>query len=100
MSAPFGPGTLPTVQSRNLSTQRAIGGNTVVTVGYAGSRGEHIWYNLNRNSAPISALSYGAQLTQQVPNPTAGKLPGSLGAPTIAFSQTLLPFPQYTGVTW
>jgi hypothetical protein len=100
ISDPFGPGTLPTVQSRNLSIQRAIGGNTVVTVGYAGSRGEHIWYNLNRNSAPISALSYGAQLTSQVPNPYAGKLPGALGAPTIGFGQTLLPFPQYTGVTW
>jgi hypothetical protein len=45
-------------------------------------------------------LSYGPQLYQQVPNPYAGKLPGSLGAPTIAFSQTLVPFPQYTGVTW
>jgi hypothetical protein len=100
ISDPFGPGTLPTLQSRNLSIQRAITGNTVLTVAYAGSRGEHIWYNLNRNSAPISALSYGPQLNQQVTNPYAGKLPGALGAPTIPFSQTLVPFPQYTGVTW
>jgi hypothetical protein len=100
ISDPFGPGTLPLLQSRNLSIQRSITGNTVLTVAYAGSRGEHIWFNLNRNSAPISALSYGPMLLQQVPNPYAGKLPGALGAPTIAFSQTLVPFPQYTGVTW
>jgi Carboxypeptidase regulatory-like domain/TonB dependent receptor len=97
---PFPPGTLPLLQSRNLSVQRSITGNTIVTVSYAGSRGEHLWYNLNRDAAPISALSYGSMLNQQIPNPYAGKLPGSLGAPTIAFSQTLTPFPQYTGVTW
>lgn len=97
---PFRPGTLPYLQDRTLSIERAITGATVVTVAYAGSRGEHLWYTLPRNVAPITALSYGPKLYQQVPNPYAGKLPGSLGAPTIAFSQTLLPFPQYTGVNW
>jgi hypothetical protein len=97
---PFGPGTLPTVQSRNLSMQRQLAKSTVLTVAYAGSRGEHIWFNLDRDSGPISAMSYGTELYQQVPNPYAGKLPGSLGAPTIAFSQTLIPFMQYTGVAW
>jgi Carboxypeptidase regulatory-like domain/TonB dependent receptor len=97
---PFGPGTLPYLQDRTLSIERSLTNNTILTVAYAGSRGLHLWYNLPRNVAPISALSYGPQLFQQVPNPYAGKLPGSLGAPTIAFSQTLVPFPQYTGVTW
>jgi len=100
ISDPFGPGTVPLLQSRNLSIQRELTRDTVLTVAYAGSRGEHLWYNLNVNAAPISALSYGAKLYQQVANPYAGKLPGSLGAATIAFSQTLIPFPQYTGVTW
>jgi Carboxypeptidase regulatory-like domain/TonB dependent receptor len=97
---PFQSGTLPLLQSRNLSVQRALSGSTVVTVAYAGSRGEHLWYTLPRNVAPITALSYGPKLYQQIPNPYAGKLPGSLGAPTIPFSQTLVPFPQYTGVNW
>jgi len=100
ISDPFAPSTLPLLQSRNLSIERQFGGGTVLTVAYAGSRGEHLWYNLTRNAAAISALSYGPKLYQQVPNPNAGKLPGALGAPTIAFSQTLVPFPQYTGVTW
>jgi Carboxypeptidase regulatory-like domain/TonB dependent receptor len=97
---PFRPGTLPYLQDRTLSVERSLTGNTVLTVAYAGSRGEHLWYTLPRDVAPISALSYGPQLYQQVPNPYAGKLSGSLGAPTIPFSQTLVPFPQYTGVNW
>jgi Carboxypeptidase regulatory-like domain len=100
ISDPFGPGTLPLLQSRNLSIQRALSSSTVLTAAYTGSRGEHLWYNLTRNAAPISNLKDGPLLYQQVPNPYAGRLPGSLGAPTVAYSQSLLPFPQYTGVTW
>lgn len=100
IGAPFRPGTLPNHQDWNLSIQRSLSSGTVLTVAYAGSRGEHIWYNLDQNSAPITDLSLGSKLTQQVPNPYAGKLQGSLGAPTVAYSQLLRPFPQYTGVSW
>jgi hypothetical protein len=101
VGAPFRPGTLPTHQDWNLSVQRALSTRTVLTVAYAGSRGEHIWYNLNKNSDPISDLSLGPQLTQQVPNPYYGLgLLGTLGAPTVAYDQLLKPFPQYTGLSW
>jgi hypothetical protein len=60
ISDPFGPGTLPNLQSRNLSIQKELTHDTVLTVAYAGSCGEHIWYNLNRDAAPISDLKYGA----------------------------------------
>jgi hypothetical protein len=100
IGAPYRPGTLPNHQDWNLSIQRSLSSGTVLTAAYAGSRSEHLWYNLDRNSAPISALSLGSKLTQQVPNPYAGKLTGVLGAPTVAYSQLLRPFPQYTGVTW
>jgi hypothetical protein len=83
-----------------LSIQRSLSSGTVLTTAYAGSRGEHLWYNLDRNSAPLADLSLGSQLTQQVANPFAGKLQGQLGAPTVAYSQLLRPFPQYTGVSW
>jgi hypothetical protein len=72
----------------------------VVTAAYAGSRGEHLWYNLDRNSPPITDLSLGSKLTQQVANPFAGQLQGSLGAPTVEYNQLIRPFPQYTGVSW
>ena len=100
INAPFRPGTLPNHQDWNLSIQRSLTGNTVLTAAYAGSRGEHLWYNLDRNSAPITDLSLGSQLTQQVANPFAGELQGQLGAPTVAYNQLLRPFPQYTGVSW
>ena len=100
ISTPFRPGTLPNHQDWNLSIQRSLASSTVLTVAYAGSRGEHLWYNLNRDAAPIADLSLGSKLTQQVANPFAGQLQGQLGAPTVAYSQLLLPFPQYNGVTW
>ncbi len=100
VGAPFRPGTLPNHQDWNLSIQRALATSTVLTASYVGGRGEHIWYNLNKNAAPIADLSLGSKLTQQVPNPFAGKLSGVLGAPTVAYSQLLLPFPQYNGLSW
>lgn len=100
IGAPFRPGTLPSHQDWNLSIQRSLASSTVLTAAYAGSRGEHIWYNLDRNAAPIADLSLGSKLTEQVTNPFAGQLQGSLGAPTVAYSQLLRHFPQYTGVGW
>jgi hypothetical protein len=101
IGAPYRPGTLPTHQDWNLSVQRSFSTNTVLTVAYAGSRGEHLWFNLNTDAAPIGDLSLGSQLTQQVANPFSGLgIVGSLGAPTVADSQLLTPFPQYSGVGW
>ena len=100
VGAPFRPGTLPNHQDWNLSVQRALAPSTVMTISYVGSRGEHLWYNLNKDAAPIQDLSLGPQLTQQVANPFAGKVQGSLGAATVAYSQLLTPFPQYTGLGW
>jgi Carboxypeptidase regulatory-like domain/TonB dependent receptor len=100
VGAPFRPGTLPTHQDWNLSIQRALATSTVLTASYVGGRGEHLWYNLNMDSAPIGDLSLGSKLTQQVANPFAGKLAGALGAPTVAYSQLLRSFPQYNGVSW
>ena len=101
IGAPYRPGTLPTHQDWNLSVQRSFSSSTVLTVAYVGSRGEHLWYNLNTDAAPIGDLSLGSQLTQQVANPFFGLgIVGSLGAPTVAESQLLTPFPQYSGVGW
>ena len=51
---PFRPGTLPYLQDRTLSVETILTGNMVLTLAYAGSRGEHLWYTLPRNVAPIS----------------------------------------------
>jgi TonB dependent receptor-like, beta-barrel len=45
----------PRVQVWNLSLQREIFGNTAITIGYAGSRGEHLWRSNDVNTAaPIT----------------------------------------------
>jgi hypothetical protein len=45
-------------------------------------------------------LSLGTQLNAQVTNPFYGKITtGGLSGPTVARSQLLLPYPQFTGVT-
>jgi Carboxypeptidase regulatory-like domain len=100
IDTPLRPGTLPSHQDWNLSLQRSLSSGTVVTASYVGSRGEHLWWNQDQDAAPLSALSLGSQLTQQVPNPYAGRLQGALGAPTVAYSQLLRPYPQYEDESW
>lgn len=100
LAVPYRQGTIPLMYAYNLSVQRAITPGTVLTAAYAGSRGEHLWWNRPLEVAPIEDLSLGPQLTTLVPNPYAGLLPGSLGAAKIKYEQLLLPFPQYTNITW
>ena len=100
ITAPERSGVVPILADYNLSAQLAISSGTVLTTAYAGSRGEHLWNNNALNVAPITDLSLGSQLTQQVTNPYAGILPGILGAKTISYASLLVPFPQYTGVGW
>ena len=58
------------------------------------------WVNRDHNSVSTDTLSLGTGLTQQVPNPFFGVITsGGLSAPTVARSQLLRPFPQYTGIT-
>jgi hypothetical protein len=53
--------------------------------------------NQELNAPPLSALAFGATaLTQNIPNPFAGLLPGtSLNASTIAREQLLVPYPEF-----
>lgn len=100
ISEPFRKGTIPLIYDYNLSVQRAITPGTILTAAYAGSRGEHLWWNKPWEVDPIADLSLGPQLTTLVPNPYAGHMPGTLGAKTVKYEQLLLPFPQYTGLTY
>jgi hypothetical protein len=55
--------------------------------------------NYNMNVVPTSALALGDSLKQTVPNPYAGKVPGTFGAATITRRQSLVPFPYYNAIT-
>src|SRR5262249_35485813 len=90
----------PFNQMWNLSIQRTLPAGMLLETAYVGSRGMHYWVNREHNAVSAQYLSLGTGLTQQVPNPFSGVIPsGSLSAPTIAGSQLLRPFPQYTGIT-
>lgn len=89
----------PTSQQWNLNIQHQFGGGFVAEVGYLGNHGVHmISGNYNMNVIPNSQLALGDALKQNVPNPYAGKVPGSLGAATITRRQSLTPYPYYNAI--
>lgn len=91
----------PYLQQANLTLQREIMGQWVVSASYAGNRGVNIPgsnYNLNQLD-PKYYLEYGLALQNQVPNPFFGQIStGGLAGATVARSQLLLPYPDYGSV--
>jgi hypothetical protein len=82
------------------SFQHQLTPSLLLEAAYAGSRGEHLWQDTPYNAASPSNLALGTALAQQVPNPFYGEIAtGTLSAPTVARSQLLLPFSQYTSIT-
>ena len=90
----------PTSQQWNLNVQHEFRGGFVAEIGYLGNHGVHmISGNYNLNVLPNQYLSLGDSLRQNVANPYAGRVPGSLGASTITRRQSLLPYPYYNSIT-
>ena len=83
----------------NLDVQRTLPGNILFDIAYAGSHGIHLYYDYNPNQLPDQYLGEGSALNQQVANPFYGQITsGGLSNPTVAASQLLRPFPQFTSV--
>jgi hypothetical protein len=92
-------GKMPMSQQMNLSIQHELPSDTVIEIGYVGNHGTHmVGGNWNLNQLNPQYLSLGDQLQNQVPNPYAGKVHGSLGGPTISRQQSLLPYPYYQAI--
>ena len=98
----------PMFHNWQFSVQRELGSRTLIEAAYVGSRGIRLAappsdfttaVNENLNQLDPKYLSLGTQLLQTVPNPFFGILSGPLGGPTIAYSQLLRPYPQYSNVT-
>ena len=82
------------------SLQRQVTSDLLLEAGYTGSRGEHLWQDTPFDASNPANLALGPALSTLTPNPLYGRIAaGALGAPTVARSQLLLPFPQYTSVT-
>jgi len=92
--------SVPYSEQWNLNLQQLLPAKLLLDLAYVGSRGVHLFGNLNYNQLPDSALSMGTALNQLVANPFYGLIStGTLSSATVARSQLLRPFPQFTGVT-
>jgi hypothetical protein len=69
---------------------------------YVGNNVQHLPISRNIDQYPTADLALGNLLNSKVPNPFFGVITdttSSLSQSTVALSQLLLPFPQFTGVT-
>ena len=95
----------PRVQQFSVGAEREIPGQIALDVSYIGSRSTNLNPSptsstpINFNQLNPSNFALGASLNDAVPNPYY--VPGGagiIGQPTIARSQALRPFPQFTSV--
>ena len=89
-----------------VTVQRELPGQWVVEAGYVGSHGYDLTTNTELNGVPAQYLSTSRVRDQavidylgtQVPNPFAGLLPTGFTGATVARSQLLRPYPQFSNV--
>ncbi len=90
----------PYAQQWNLNIQQSLPAQFLIDVAWAGSRGVHLFGNLNVNQLPNELLSLGDGLRQLVPNPFLGRITsGPISGAQVARSQLLRPFPQFNAAT-
>ena len=91
----------------SLGLQRELPFSLLIEATYVGSHGEHLPVLRQLNAVPKRYFSTSSTrddatnnlLTQQVPNPFAGLLPGTgLNGANVARSQLLRPYPQFASV--
>jgi len=91
----------------SFGVQRQIPGQIVMEASYTGNHSTNMDVDRNINFIPRDQLSTSPTrdqaridfLTQAVPNPLAGRLPGTtLNGNTVQRQQLLLPYPQFTTV--
>jgi hypothetical protein len=100
--------TIPKVYNYSLAVQHQLPGHTLLEVAFAGNDATQLAVSKAINFLPRSyyALPGGtppvpnATLIAQVPNPMAGKIPGSsLNNATTAAQNLLIPYPEFGGIT-
>ncbi len=91
----------------NLDIQRQLAKNVVIELGYTGNHAVHLGVDQELNFIPRQYLSTSPtrdqatidRLSAVVNNPFSGLIPGTnLNGRTVARSQLLLPYPEFTGV--
>jgi hypothetical protein len=84
----------PRSQQWSFSVQRQAGRSWLLEWLYSGNHSYRLQSNgINLNQFDPAVFGLGLALGDQVPNPYAGKVPGSLGAATISRRQLYTPYP-------
>lgn len=86
----------------SVDIQRELPYHFVVTIGYVGNSGVHLYEPYNYNQLPDSDLTLGSALTATVANPFYGVITtptSALSKPTVRAFQLMLPHPQFTTMT-
>jgi len=93
--------TVPMTHQFSFEIQRELPKQLLFTLGYVGSRIRGLSVNKPFNEISAESLALGATaLTANVPNPMAGRIPGTaLNAATVQRQQLLRPYPQFLGIT-
>jgi hypothetical protein len=89
-------------QQFSTGFQFVLPGQASLETSYVGNNVQHLAISRNINQYPTADLALGNLLNSKVANPFYGVITdttSSLSQSTVALSQLLLPFPQYTGVT-
>jgi hypothetical protein len=86
----------------SVDVQRQLPHNFVVTAGYVGNEGIHLYTPFNFNQLPDTALSQGLGLLAPVANPFYGVITTAtspLSKPKVAAWQLQRPYPQFGNMT-
>ena len=103
----FGEVKNPLNHRWSLGLQRELPWMLMVEATYVGAKGENLPVTRQLNAVPAQYFSTSPvrddatnnRLTQQVPNPFAGLLPGTgMNGANVARSQLLRPYPQFTSI--
>jgi outer membrane receptor protein involved in Fe transport len=92
---------VPFVHQFSAQLQQQLPWQTLLSVGYAGSRSRELQIAKAINEIPASAFALGNALLTQIPNPLYNRLPvsSSINTPTVTRQQLLRPYPQFTSIT-
>lgn len=99
ISAPLHQNSIGYAQLWSFGVERQMG-SVVLGATYWGNKGTRLLTgSWNLDQLPDQYLALGSALNQTVANPFFGVIPsGPLSGPKISRKQSLLPYPQYTGV--
>ena len=91
---------IPFVHQFSAGIQHELPWRILIDASYSGSRSRSLQTAKGINEISASDLALGNALLTQVPNPLAGRLPGSaFNGANVPRQQLLRPFPQFAGIT-